>query len=228
MTEVSARSPLQARVKVLIVEDQEVIRRGLFAIASSIPEVGASAVTVISSQDAAVPSGFDVTLISTMTLMNAERTSSTVQHLRPMIVIVPSSQPQQLEIATRRPANGYIMQDELTSSSLRTALLQVVDGQLAIPSAVAAYLLNRVRCNDTVPVVQLDHLSPRETEVLSLLVAGASNKEIASKLCISIHGVKRHVSTLLTQFHSPSRVHLVSHVLRSGMLPGVRDPDRES
>jgi two-component system nitrate/nitrite response regulator NarL len=214
------KPPVQANIKVLIVEDQEVIRRGLLAITASIPEVAASAVA-ISAHGAEMPSRFDVALISTSTLMNAERAGATVEHLRPMIVIVPTAQPQQLEIATRRPANGYIMQDEVTCGSLRTVLLQVVDGQLAIPSTIAAYLLNRVRSHDAMPLTQLYRLRPREAEVLTLLVAGDSNKEIASKLRISIHGVKRHVSTLLGQFHSPNRAHLVSNVLRSGMIPSV-------
>jgi DNA-binding NarL/FixJ family response regulator len=224
MTEVPVEPPAHANVKVLIVEEQEVIRRGLLAITSSIPEVAASAIAKISAHDVGKLAGFDVTLISTSTLMNAERAGSTVECLRPMIVIVPSSQPWQLEIATRRPANGYIMQTELTPSSLRTALFQVLDGQLAVPDSIAAYLLSRVRNNDTMPWPQLHHLSPRGAQVLTLLVAGASNKEIASELRISIHGVKRHVSTLLNQFHSPSRVHLVSHILRSGMMPS-NDPD---
>jgi two-component system, NarL family, nitrate/nitrite response regulator NarL len=225
MTEARARLPVHTNINVLVVEEQEVIRRGLLAIMSSIPEVAASAVATVSARDEEMLAGVDVTLISTLTLMNAERAGSTVDHLHPTIVIVPSSQPHQLEIATRRPANGYIMQAELTSSSLRAALLQVSTGQLAIPDTIAAYLLDRVRDHNATPQPQLRHLSPREAEVLTLLVGGASNKEIANSLHLSIHGVKRHVSALLSQFHSPSRAHLVSHILRSGMIPS-RDADR--
>jgi DNA-binding NarL/FixJ family response regulator len=210
-------------IKVLIVEEQEVIRRGLLAITSSIPEVAASAVATISGEDAGVVADADVTLISTSTLAKAERAGMTVEALRPVIVIVPAAQPGLLEIATRRPANGYVLQPELTSKSLKAALLQVLSGQLAIPDAIATYLLNRARGSGAVVLPRLDHLSPREAEVLTLLVAGASNKEIASELGISIHGVKRHVSTLLNQFHSPNRVHLVSQLLRSGVISS-RDP----
>lgn len=224
MTEVPSGPPVHTDIKVLIVEEQEVIRRGLLAITASIPEVSASAVAMISAHEAESLAGSDVMLTSTSTLLNAERAGSTVECLRPMIVIVPTSQPQQLEIAARRPANGYIMQAELTPSSLQTALLQVLDGQLVIPDAIATYLLDQVRRHDPVPRPQLDHLSPRETEVLTLLVAGASNKEIASKLRISVHGVKRHVSALLSQFHSPNRAHLVSRILRSGLIRSS-DPD---
>lgn len=221
------KRPLRSDIKVLIVEDQEVIRRGLLAITSSIPEVTASAMAMMSAHDVGAAGGFDLTLISTSTLMNAERAGYTVEHLHPMIVIVSTPHPHELEVATRRPANGYVMQAELTSHSLRTAILQVIDGQLAIPHAIAAYLLNRVRGDEKFPLARLYHLSPREAEVLTLLVDGASNKQIATKLCISIHGVKRHVSTLLSQFHSPNRAHLVSHILRSGMIPS-NDPGTRS
>lgn len=62
------------------------------------------------------------------------------------------------------------------------------------------------------------HLRPREAEVPGLLVTGASNKEIAREMHISTHEVKRHVSTLLAQFHSPNRAHVVPYLSRSGTI----------
>ncbi|WP_159042673.1 helix-turn-helix transcriptional regulator [Streptomyces curacoi] len=205
-------------MKVLVVEEQEVIRRGLLALLSTIPEVSATTVAHIPARDDRMSTDFDVALISTSALMSAERAGRAVEHLRPVIVIVPAAEPHLFETATRRPADGYVMQAELTSRSLRTALVQVREGQLAVPDTVAAYLLSRSRGTSSVLLPQLYHLSSRGAEVLALLVAGASNKEIAGRLGISIHGVKRHVSALLSQFHSPNRVHLVSLVLQSGVL----------
>jgi DNA-binding NarL/FixJ family response regulator len=183
---------------------------------SLIPETSASAAAIDSFRDIDMRR-FDVTLISTPTLMSAERAGLRLDQLSRLIVIVPTAQPQQLEIAARQPAHGYIMQDELTSSTLSRAISAAVAGQLVIPDAIAAYLLNRVRDQHAVPAQA--HLRPREAQVLELLVAGDSNKEIARKLRISIHGVKRHVSSLLMQFNSPNRVHLVSHILQSGLIP---------
>jgi DNA-binding NarL/FixJ family response regulator len=218
---------VDARTKVLIVEEQEVLRRGLVAIASSIPEVVGSvaAVSSVPSRDARVLAGIGITLLSTPALMTAQRNGFGVEHLHPRIVILPTSDPQQLEIATRQSADGYILQAELATDSLRTTLLQVLNGQLAISDEVAAHLLNRLQRYDTVAMPPLSQLSAREAEVLDLLVAGASNKEIANKLRISVHGAKRHVSSLLSRFHSPNRVHLVSRIVRSGMtLPSRRHP----
>lgn len=210
------RLPAHASVKVLILEGQEVIRRGLLDIVSSIPGTTASSVSFDSARDAEMLRKFDVALVSTLTLINAERAGLALGNLNRIVVIVPASAPDQLEIATRRHADGYIMQDELTPSTLRRAIFGAVDGQLIVPDAIASYLLSRARGQH--PASLSHHLRPREAEVLELLVAGASNKEIARKLRISIHGVKRHVSALLTQFHSPNRVHLVSHILQSGMI----------
>jgi two-component system, NarL family, nitrate/nitrite response regulator NarL len=200
---------------VLILEDQEVLRHGLLAIASSVPEITASVSALDSFRDAA-PAEFDATLLSAPTLMHAQRSGVRVEDLRPVIVIVPTS--QELDIVTQLPADGYIMQADLTPGVLLATISQVMNGQFAMPRPVAAYLLHRVRNQDQALQVRPDCLSPREVEVLKLLVSGASNKEIARRLGISVHGVKRHVSTLLSHFHSPNRVHLVSFVLQSGIL----------
>lgn len=214
--------PIQSPIEVLILEDQEVIRRGLVDITSSIASVSASAASLDTAiHDVKMLRQFDVTLISTLTLMTAERAGLKLDALSRMIVIVPTSQPQQLEIAARQWADGYIMQDELTPQTLWHAISEALAGQLVISDAIAAYLLNRVRDQPAVP--RLGHLRPREVQVLELLVSGDSNKEIARKLRISVHGVKRHVSSLLTQFNSPTRVHLVSHILQSGLMP-IGDP----
>jgi two-component system, NarL family, nitrate/nitrite response regulator NarL len=206
-------------MKVLIVEEQEVVRRGLLAVASSVPDVVASAVATVSPGQEALLAAIDVTLVSTSTLVRVERAGFDVDHLRPMIVILPTSDPQQLEIATRRPADGYIVQGELTPRSLRTALLEVMEGHLTVSGEIAAQLLDRARGHDRARLPQPSHLSSREAEVLTLLVGGASNKEIAQELHISVHGVKRHVSTLLGKFESQNRLHLVSRILRAGMVP---------
>ena len=67
----------------------------------------------------------------------------------------------------------------------------------------------------------MPRLSPREHDVLELLVAGHSNQEIADELGISLHGAKRHVSSILGKFDSPSRSHLVSRVLQARAALGA-------
>jgi DNA-binding CsgD family transcriptional regulator len=62
------------------------------------------------------------------------------------------------------------------------------------------------------------HLTAREREVLSLLAQGASNKEIARKLGISVHTAKFHVGSLLEKFDSTGRTDAVAQAVRLGIL----------
>ena len=61
-------------------------------------------------------------------------------------------------------------------------------------------------------------LSPREFEVLALLAEGASNKEIARRLNISVHTAKFHVGSLLDKLDAVGRTDAVTHAARRGVL----------
>ncbi len=61
-------------------------------------------------------------------------------------------------------------------------------------------------------------VSPREREVLALLAEGASNKEIARALGLSVHTVKFHIATLNEKLGARSRVEAVAIAIRSGLV----------
>jgi DNA-binding CsgD family transcriptional regulator len=61
-------------------------------------------------------------------------------------------------------------------------------------------------------------LTPRETQVLSLLAEGASNKSIARRLGISVHTVKFHVASLLDKFEAIGRTDAVTQAVRLGVI----------
>jgi DNA-binding CsgD family transcriptional regulator len=67
-------------------------------------------------------------------------------------------------------------------------------------------------------LVHADKLTPREREVLQLLAAGASNKEIARSLDISVHTVKFHIASLLAKLGATSRLEAVGIGLRTGII----------
>jgi DNA-binding NarL/FixJ family response regulator len=89
--------------------------------------------------------------------------------------------------------------------------------------AAAAALLTAAGYTVT-PSVELDwmppqlHLSPREGQVASLLVDGASNKEIARTLAISVHTAKFHVAAVLEKLGARNRADAVAIVLREGLV----------
>jgi pimeloyl-ACP methyl ester carboxylesterase/DNA-binding CsgD family transcriptional regulator len=61
-------------------------------------------------------------------------------------------------------------------------------------------------------------LSPRETEVLRLVAAGLSNREIASSLFLSEHTVHRHVANILRKLTQSTRAAAAAHATRAGLI----------
>jgi len=61
-------------------------------------------------------------------------------------------------------------------------------------------------------------LSPREREVLGLLIEGASNKEIARALALSVHTVKFHIAAITEKLGARSRVEAVAIAVRCGLM----------
>ena len=81
---------------------------------------------------------------------------------------------------------------------------------------------------DTMTERILDRVTQRERAVLSLLVQGQSNQQIARALGISIHGVKRHVSNLLIKLDSTNRTEIALKATQLGLLPTSWGPDTTS
>ena len=63
-----------------------------------------------------------------------------------------------------------------------------------------------------------DDLSAREIEVLRLVAAGNSNKEVASKLFIAEETVKSHVTNILAKLHANDRTHAVTTAIKRGII----------
>jgi DNA-binding NarL/FixJ family response regulator len=70
------------------------------------------------------------------------------------------------------------------------------------------------------PLMDLDDLSPREIEVLRLMAAGKSNREIAEALFISRHTVSTHVRNILAKTGSANRAEAAAFAVRHGLSGG--------
>jgi DNA-binding NarL/FixJ family response regulator len=68
------------------------------------------------------------------------------------------------------------------------------------------------------PVVDMPKLTPRELEVLALMVEGARNKEIAEVLVIAERTVKIHVGNILSKLNASNRTEAVAIAIRMGLL----------
>lgn len=110
--------------------------------------------------------------------------------------------------ALQAGACGCVLKD-LTSAEFLTAVRAAHRGKKVLPPDMAARLRERLHSKE---------LSPRELEVLRLLVDGMSNKEISRKLAIGEESVKTHLSGVFLKLGAADRTQAAIEAIRQGIV----------
>ncbi len=127
-----------------------------------------------------------------------------------LIVLGNRTDPAYIQKVVAGGAKGYLL---YTASARETVLaIQVVaDNSIWAPRKVLASLIDTY--STSTPRPPQIRLTPREKEVIDLLIAGRANREIASTLGMEVKTVKTHVGRLLQKFSVPNRVALTVRAL---------------
>ena len=216
-------------IRVMLVDDQEMIRVGLRSIIGAHPELEVVAeagdgLGVLRQLDAARP---DVVLmdlrmpgIDGVEATRRIRLTSPPEQVR-ILVLTTFDQDQNVLAALRAGADGFLSKGagprELTDAVLAVA----AGGRALSPSAVSAVVEHVVqqRAVDVDPVLaaRFAQLTPREREVVGAIVAGLDNLEIAEHLVLSPFTVKTHANRAMTKVGARDRGQLVALAVRAGI-----------
>lgn len=194
-------------IRVLLVDDQSLIRQGLRALLEleSELEVVGEAENGQAAIDLIKPLQPDVVLMDIrMPVMDGVAATREICQKFPQIkilVLTTFDDDEYVKAAVSYGAMGYLLKDT-PSEELATAIRAVHKGYTHLGPGIVKKLLTKLPL--TAPAV-LQELTPRELEVLQLIAAGASNKEIAQKLYISEGTVKNHVTNILNRLNLRDR-----------------------
>lgn len=119
--------------------------------------------------------------------------------------------------ALQAGARGYLGR-RATAEDIAQAIRTVRQGGMVLHPMAAASLLQRLQ-GQSAALPRPEALTPRETEVLKLMVEGLTNKAIAARLRISDHTVKFHIGAILGKLGAASRTEAVTQAVRQGLIP---------
>jgi DNA-binding NarL/FixJ family response regulator len=144
-----------------------------------------------------------------------------------IVMLTIHDEDEKLFEAVKAGANGYLLKNTSSAEFLR-GVRAALAGEAILPPKLAMRLMDEFsRVASRAPVEDAhgsavaddnDALTTREREVLELVAADSSDREIADRLSVSIHTVKSHVRNILAKLHAVNRRAAVSQARRRGLM----------
>lgn len=222
-------------IRVLVVDDQAIVRNGLRLILSEVPGV-----TVVGEAgdgreaiELARVTAPDVVMMDVrMPRLDGIRAVSDVLAAAPrtrVIMLSTFGDDHEVMGALRAGASGYLLKDS-DPNDIAAAVVAVANGESVVSPGVTRGLIDAAltaQPAEVHPGPNLEEvLSPRELDVLRLIATGRTNLQIAADLYLSEPTVKTHVSSLLGKLALRSRVQAVILAYETGLVrPGERITD---
>ena len=223
-------------VRILLVDDQALVRAGFRRILESEPdmEVVGEAGDGLQAVDSARRLRPDVVLMD-IRMREVDGIEAARRILaenredgRPRVIMLTTFDlDEYVYAALRAGASGFLLKDE-PPEQLLDAVRIVAAGDALLAPSITRRLIEEYARSLPPPAESppgLDELTPREREVFSLLVRGRSNGEIADRLMVSEGTIKTHVARLLTKLGLRDRVQAVVLAYECGLVRPGEDHD---
>ncbi|MCG4281080.1 response regulator [Lacticaseibacillus saniviri] len=208
-------------IKVLVVDDHEMVRLGITTYLGVQPDLAVvgEAENGQEGVDMALSLRPDVILMDlVMPVMDGIEATKTILSAWPkarIIILTSFIDDEKVYPAIEAGAASYILKTA-TAEEIATAIRQTAAGESVLEPEVTTKMMNRM---SNPPQPQLyDDLTNREREVLQLIAAGKSNQEIADELFITLKTVKTHVSNILAKLQVEDRTKATIYAFKHGLV----------
>lgn len=218
-------------IRVLIVDDQEMIRTGLRTIVDAAPDLSVVAETGdgLAALRLLESTAVDVVLMDLrMPGIDGVEATRRIRRAHPaeeirILVLTTFDQDENVVAALRAGADGFFSKGA-SPAELTAGIRRVADGGRALsPTAVDAVVGHVAEEKDTPvdpsAVARMETLTPRELEIVQAIVTGLTNDEIAAQLYLSPFTVKTHANRAMMKVGARDRAQLVSVAVLAGIRP---------
>jgi DNA-binding NarL/FixJ family response regulator len=225
--DVTGRAGDDESIRVLLVDDHALFRRGLRVTLDLEPDIE----VVGECDDGAAALGRAAETLPDLVLMDVRmprhdgiEACSAIRETVPsakILMLTVSDDEADLFEAIKAGASGYLLKD-LPIDDVASSIRAVRAGQSLISPALASKLLNEfaamVKRGESTHAVPTPRLTNREMDVLRLVARGMNNRDIAGQLFISENTVKNHVRNILEKLQLHSRMEAVVYAVRERLL----------
>jgi DNA-binding NarL/FixJ family response regulator len=214
-------------IRLVIVDDQTLMRGGIASMLTTQPDIdvvgeaadGAAAIQAVTRTDP------DVVLMDVRMpgVDGIEATRRLSDHRAAIVMLTTFDLDEHVYAAMRAGAAGFLLKDTPPEDLIAAVRAAARGDSLLAPTVTRRLIEEFVRgpAPGTRRPPELDLLTERETEVLSLVARGLTNAEIAERLCLSHATVKTHVSRILAKLRLRDRAQAVVLAYEAGLVrPG--------
>lgn len=215
-----------AKLSVLLADDHQLFREGLAGILNAQPDFTVAG-EASDGLEAVVKSRQlqpDLVIMDiSMPRMDGVEAARQIKQEQPEAIVVMLTvrdEDEKLFEAIKSGAQGYLLKT-IRSRDLLAMLRAAARGEAALTPQLGGRMLEEFRrLSKATPQTEeeIPALTPREQDVLALVAQGATDKEIAGELVISIHTAKSHMRNILAKLHLCHRYEAAQYALRQGII----------
>jgi DNA-binding NarL/FixJ family response regulator len=212
-------------IRILLADDQRVVRDGLGYILTSDPGI-AIAGSAANGEEAILLADelnpnlvlMDLNMPGTNGVMATRTIKSRHPHM-PVIILTTYATDEWLFDALRAGADGYLLKD-IAAEDLIAAVKGTIEGQSFLDPSVTGRVLKGFACLGRPQQVNLEPglLNAKEREILGLVARGLSNQEIADKVYLASGTVRNYISAILAKLGVQDRTQAAIIATRAGLL----------
>src|SRR5512136_776832 len=209
------------KIRILVVDDQTVVREGLAAILANYSdiEVVGQASDGIQALELVRQTKPNVILLDmVMPGLDGLDTIPKIREISPsarILVVTSFAESDRVYQAIKAGALGYILKDA-TRDQLLLAIRDVAQGRASLQPSIAVKLIQEIN-HPSETNYTADPLTRRELETIRLIARGLSNQEIAAELVVNERTIAKYVSSILDKLHLANRTQAALYALREGI-----------
>ncbi len=218
-------------ISVVVVDDHEIVRRGLLAFLDCEPDIevvgeapgGPEALQLLAALDSERRRPDVIVMDLRMAPVDGIESTRRIRALYrdiEVVALTSFADDERVHAALEAGAAGYVLKDS-DADDVAAAVRAAHRGELKIDPLVARRLMSPLRGRG---VDRVAELTSRELDVLRLVAAGKPNKQIANELSISERTARTHVSRILRKLHLSSRTQAALWAVREGLVEVERAP----